>query len=328
MDTDKSLWSIVLAAGEGSRLRELTTDADGHSTPKQFCSLKGGPSLLQEALDRASAVARLERTVAIVARQHHRWWSSALQALPSQNIVVQPSNKGTAIGILLPLLHIVDRDPDATVLLLPSDHFVENQAVLTQAIRDAERYAAENPDKIVLLGLEPDDADPELGYILPEAPDRRVGPVARFLEKPSVTVAREVMRSGGLWNILIVVGSAGALLALFMKRCPDVVMEIKGVLLSGGYATNPFIALQELYDRLPTLDFSRHLLEGQESELVAMRVPHCGWNDLGTPRRVFETLRRLRTESSAHPMISRPSLAQINLATQLARYASISRTAE
>lgn len=321
MQTTNLLWPIVLAAGEGNRLRELTTDAEGHSTPKQFCSLKGGPTLLQEALDRASAVAPPERTVAIVARQHHHWWSTALRGLPSRNIVVQPSNKGTAIGVLLPLLHIMNRDPDTTILLLPSDHFVENEGVMAQAMRNAERFAAEHSDKIVLLGLEPDEADPELGYILPGGPDGVV-PVTRFLEKPSVAVARDVMANGGLWNSLIVIGSARALLRLFTARYPDIVMEVKGVLLAGSTDSSPAVALQDLYDRLPALDFSRHLLEGQESALRVMRVPHCGWNDLGTPRRVSETLRRIKAEQFAPHLVSPSSLVPINLAAQFARHTS------
>jgi mannose-1-phosphate guanylyltransferase len=104
-----SNWALVLAAGEGSRLRALTT-TNGVAVPKQFCSLQGGPSLLQEALHRAEAVAPRTRICTIVAEQHRRWWQGPLWALPSQNIIVQPENRGTAAGLLLPLLHIEARD--------------------------------------------------------------------------------------------------------------------------------------------------------------------------------------------------------------------------
>lgn len=104
---NNNTWALVLAAGEGSRLRSLTTTATGQAVPKQFCSLQGGPSLMQEALQRAASIAPIQRTCSIVAAQHRRWWEAPLYHLPEENVIVQPENRGTAHGILLPLLHIV-----------------------------------------------------------------------------------------------------------------------------------------------------------------------------------------------------------------------------
>ncbi len=108
-------WAIVLAAGDGARLAPLTTDVGGYVVPKQFCSLNGGPSLLQRALERAQSIVPRERVCVIVARQHQsRWWHD-LRSLPAQNVIVQPRNCGTANGVLLGLLHILERDPLACV---------------------------------------------------------------------------------------------------------------------------------------------------------------------------------------------------------------------
>jgi mannose-1-phosphate guanylyltransferase len=111
---------LVLAGGEGSRLQSLTTTAAGISIPKQVCSLEGGNSLLHNALARARIVVPPQRTCAIVAGQHERWWQSLPNSIPARNIIVQPCNRGTANGILLPLLQIVHRDRDASILVLPS----------------------------------------------------------------------------------------------------------------------------------------------------------------------------------------------------------------
>jgi mannose-1-phosphate guanylyltransferase len=328
MQVDETLWPLVLAAGEGSRLRELTTDPQGIAIPKQFCSLQGGASLLQDALDRAAAVASPAHTVAVVASQHRRWWSRALAGLPSENIVVQPANKGTANGILLPLLHIVNRDPGANVVLLPSDHFVEQEGILASAMRDAGRHAADHPDELLLLGLAPDEPDPELGYILPATTRVGVSPVARFLEKPPVTVARELIANGGLWNILIVASTARALLALFMARYPGIVSEMQGILRSGRQPADVWISTCELYDRLPTLDFSKHVLEGREANLQVLRVPRCGWSDLGTPKRVRETLHRLPAQPITRHAGGAAFAPHINLAAQYARYSSLRQGTE
>jgi len=82
-------------------------------------------------------------------------------------VVVQPENKGTAPGLLLPLLHIVRRDPNATVVVLPSDHFVRKEGVLARGLQQAVRLARIDYQHVYLLGLVPDEIDPELGYILP-----------------------------------------------------------------------------------------------------------------------------------------------------------------
>ena len=130
METYRDPWAVVLAAGDGNRLRSLTTDSQGNSTPKQFCSLNGGPSLLQLALRRVARVAPSSRITTIVAAQHETWWRGELDFAPVSNVVVQPSNRGTAVGALLPLLRILARDPGANVVFLPSDHFVADEPTL------------------------------------------------------------------------------------------------------------------------------------------------------------------------------------------------------
>ena len=122
MNSAARTWAVVLAAGEGTRLASLTRDAAGNAVPKQFCSLNGGRSLVQDAIQRARQVVTLDRTCAIVAEHHARYWRKALHSLPSENIIVQPRNRGTANGVLLSVLSILERDPFARTVFLPADH--------------------------------------------------------------------------------------------------------------------------------------------------------------------------------------------------------------
>src|SRR5262245_59785103 len=130
-------WAIVLAAGEGSRLRQLTTDAAGVATPKQYWSLSGGRSLLGDAVLRARRIAPKGRVLIVVAAEPEHLWRDELAAVPPQNLIVQPANRGTAPGILLPLMAIRARDPEARFFVLPSDHFVRKEHVLETALRAA-----------------------------------------------------------------------------------------------------------------------------------------------------------------------------------------------
>lgn len=291
MPEQANTWTLVLAAGEGTRLRSLTTFASGTPIPKQFCSLFDGPSLLHEAVKRAHAVSDDARTCVVVAQQHRFWWEGALDSVLKENIVVQPQNRGTANGILLPLLYILARDPGAQIVLLPSDHHVRQEPIIAAALRRAVAQLRWRPDQTLLLGIEPQEADPELGYILPgESDGQGVLTVARFVEKPPALQARELIRSGGLWNAFIVASSAPALLALFRRRVPEIVEQMQVAIQQDREAGAAGRAMEQLYRHLPIIDFSRDIVPGQESALRAVRVPSCGWSDLGTPKRVAEAV--------------------------------------
>jgi mannose-1-phosphate guanylyltransferase len=315
IDASKT-WAVILAAGEGSRLRALTTLPSGVAIPKQFCSLYEGPSLLEEALRRGESVVDRSRICAVVAEQHRCWWEGALGSLPERNVIVQPQNRGTANGILLPLMHILLRGPSARIVLLPSDHHVLQEAVLTASLRDALEQLDWRCEETLLLGIQPGEVDPELGYILPGGTDSRGAlTIARFIEKPPQAVADELIRAGGLWNAFIVVTTAGALLDLFRQRFPQVVEAMRAAVQRDHEPGSSIAAVAELYRRLPIIDFSRDIVAGQESKLRVLPVRPCGWSDLGTPKRVAQVLDRTRRAKVALP--GRPaSPAHVSLAAQ------------
>lgn len=325
----RHVWSLVLAGGDGNRLRALTTTPCGTSVPKQYCSLHGGHSLLEDAIARAQRVVAPARVCTIVAQQHRQWWSESqplLEALENANLIVQPRNLGTAIGILYSLLHILARDSQAHVVLLPADHYVRDEQTLNGALLQALERLDRNADHPLLLGLQPDEPDTDLGYILPGDPDPLGGhAVARFVEKPGYSVAREIIDAGGLWNTFIMVAAARTLLELFMPRYAAIVMEMQVSLAKGqtaGSPTGSWPALLSLYDRLPKLDFSRDLLEGRAADLCVLRVPPCGWSDLGTPGRVGEIVQRFASDEAAgRDFVDRHRVsAHVNLAAQHAHF--------
>lgn len=313
-------WAIVLAAGDGSRLRSLTT-ADGIVVPKQFCSLHGGRSLLHEALARATAITQPRYVCTIVAEQHRRWWRHALRSFDTSNVIVQPSNCGTANGILLPLLHVVRRDPEARIVLLPSDHYVHDERVLTLASCRALAALGTDDDRIVLLGIAPDHADPDLGYIVPGSTEATgFATVDRFVEKPDRSVAQALIDAGALWNAFIVVARASALLRVYLARFPRLVAAMRATVETDAPHVDDPVATQQLYRRLDHLDFSRHVIEGAERSLRVLAVPACGWCDLGTPNRVAATLDRFPAESLGRASAPLPAAVTgiMNLAAQRA----------
>jgi mannose-1-phosphate guanylyltransferase len=207
---------------------------------------------------------------------------------------VQPQNRGTAIGILLPLLHIAAKDPEARIVLLPSDHYVREEGVLAEHLAHAARIVERGTDEIVLLGMQPDELDPELGYIVPGAMQSDgLRSVKAFVEKPAEAKARELMRDGALWNVFIMAARLQAFLRLFEVAMPDVVSDLRHAIAIDA-STHTWDTTESLYRTLPNVDFSRDIAQKHERVLRMIAVPPCGWSDLGTPKRVGQTLQRIK----------------------------------
>ena len=280
-------YGIVLAGGEGSRLSGLTTTPMGVRVPKQFCSLAGGPTLLRQTIERAASLVPRERIVVVVSQKHRAWWQREVADLPRENVLVQPENRGTASGILFPALAIARRDPGASVLVLPSDHHVGDEATLRASFRAALEEVALAPERIALLGVTPDSADTQYGWIVPRSDVRaRMRPIEVFAEKPPLEGARELMARGGLWSSFLFACRLSALLDAFEHTQP----ELTRAFLAESSSLCSGADLAELYTSLPLRDFSRDVLERVADRLGVLEVPACGWSDLGTPERVASVL--------------------------------------
>ena len=279
------IWAILLAAGDGTRIQGLTHDQSGAPVPKQFWSVDGQESMLRWAVKRAARTVSWDRIVTVVAAQHRRWWETELSDLPRANVVVQPENKGTGPGILLPLLHVLRQDPLARVVVLPSDHYVSDEALLREAIVRATAAAEEHRDRVVLLGMTPTGADVEYGWIVPVDADTPVRHVSLFVEKPDRARVRTLMSQGAVLNSLILVATGTALLQLYATSAPELSEEF-ATWVDGG--DDSWARLQGLYRDVPKCDFSRHVLEHSCDRLDVVGVGDCGWSDLGTPTRLNE----------------------------------------
>ena len=300
-------WSIVLAGGSGTRLSTLTT-VRTTTVPKQYCGLNGGPSLLRLALRRAAAVSTPQRTLVVVADDHRPWWSRELANLPARNIMAQPRNRGTAAGVLLPLVEILRRDAAALVAMFPADHHVRREEALAGAVQRSLELAAKQPANTVLVGVRPTHADGDLGWILPSETGSVLdgARVAAFREKPPPAEAMRLMQGGGLVNTFILAAAARGLHELCERHLPEVAAALSAP------RRRP---LHQLYDRLPTRDLSRDVLARAAESLRVVAAAPCGWSDLGTPQRVASCLSAMPRRHRASDFVP----AFLDLARQLPR---------
>ena len=292
-DRRSETWALVLAGGDGTRLRDITRVLAGEPIPKQYCRITGERSMLEATLDRVQPIVPPERTMVIVNRDHLRLALPQLRSLPPENVLVQPCNRDTGPGILWSLFEIQRRQRGARVAMFPSDHYVADDRAFQDCVRDALRVVGRHPDKLVLLGIEPDDASSEYGYVLPASPldasSRSVFHVASFREKPARALAKRIVRSGGLWNSFVMVYRAERVLELIAQRLPMAHRSLAGARRTRAW-------LEEHYAASSAWNFSTDFLAHIAQHLLVVRAEHTGWSDWGTPlsiERTFAALNRV-----------------------------------
>jgi mannose-1-phosphate guanylyltransferase len=279
-----SLWTLVLAAGAGRRLSSITG-----GVPKQFWRRPGGRSLLQETLDRFAPLAPPTRTVVVIDAAHRVHMKRDRGGDPGITIV-QPEDRGTALGVLLALVPVFAAGRDPIVALTPADHGVVDDIRFRRGVLDAANCAGSGA--IVLFGVEPAAVHDDYGWITPGAgvssmPLKRV---AGFVEKPAAEVAAGLQAAGAVWNTMVLVARASAIRDLVAARKPGVVRVFDAV--ASAPAATRDAMLATVYPRLPRVDFSRDILTPPRNLSTYIWPESIGWSDLGTPERLHAWQKR------------------------------------
>jgi mannose-1-phosphate guanylyltransferase len=259
--------------------------------------------MLEHTFQRAEKLIPAERLFVVIAKEHLQFDEVRRQIAwrPQECIIVQPENKDTGPGILLPLMHLHKRDPAAVVTVFPSDHFILEEDVFMQHVERAFRIAESDGTRMVLLGTEPNEPDPEYGYIIPggriDDPDLGAGrTVEMFVEKPSADAAKMIIRKGALWNTLVFVVTCKTLLQAIKRATPDLYRSFEPIQDAIGTPDEQRV-IERVYQKLPSLNFSKGVLETLSYEnrqnLRVLPVRGVTWKDWGTSDRLSKTLRQL-----------------------------------
>ena len=299
--TDPVGCALVLAGGEGKRLRPFVHLLRRDLLPKQYVNFIGRRSMLEHTLDRAERLVPRERVFTVINRGHLIFPEVSRQVVARQpgTVIVQPENKETAPGILFSLIHIAKRHPDSIVTLLPSDHFVLEEEDLLAHVSVAQQWVKRDHSRIVLLGVRPDRDESDYGYIVPGCRAKRGShtsfQIASFVEKPDDRAAQALARDGALWNTMMMVFKTATLMSLIEETAPQLFGVFRRIHDALGSAKEAAV-IEQVYRELPPLNFSRDVIEplarSHSTQLLALPVENVLWSDWGSESRIMEILRQ------------------------------------
>lgn len=275
---------IVLAGGTGERVAHISRRLYGEAVPKQYCQYGAPSSLLQATMDRFTGFLPDSSRTVVATAHYGELAHRQLRAYAPLNLLVQPVDRGTATGLLIPVLEVATQDADGVVVVTPADHAFSAVEPLRQSVMRAVAAVHDHRRRVVLIGAEADGTRPGLGWIVPGAVDldttlRRVD---GFEEKPDERRASALLKRGGAYNTLIVVARIRSLLALFMRNTPGLHHVLVRYMLLPRHRRQA--ELESLYDEIRSRDLSRDVLAVADRDDLLMCPLHAsaGWSDLGS----------------------------------------------
>jgi mannose-1-phosphate guanylyltransferase/mannose-1-phosphate guanylyltransferase/mannose-6-phosphate isomerase len=281
---------VILSGGSGTRLWPMSRTF----YPKQLLPLVGERSLLQQAALRIGGSPRFAAPLVIANEEHRFIIAEQLREIDvaAQGLVLEPVGRNTAPAACIAALWLAESEPDALMLVMPSDHRIEDRGAFLAAVEGAA--AAARAGHLATFGIAPERAETGYGYIERGAPlaaaadvsgDGASGggafAVARFVEKPDAAAAEHYVASGDyFWNSGIFLFPAALYLSELRRLRPDMVAACRRAL-EGARRDDDFIRLdKEAFADCPADSIDYAVME--HTERAAMVVARMGWSDLGS----------------------------------------------
>lgn len=292
-----SLWSVILAGGDGERTRPFIQQWLGYPLPKQYCTFVGTRSMLQHTWDRANKLSNPTRKITVVASNHQVDGTGIFSGQNEGTLLFQPRNCDTGPGILLPLTYIKARDPQAVVAIFPADHFIFPEERFVETVERAVRAVEFLTDRVILMGVRPTYAEPEYGWVVPGATlgwsgASPIHAIQAFHEKPDSRQSQQLHCQGALWNTFVMIGKVETLWNMGWTCFPEIMKSFDRLRKAVGTPAEGS-TLQDIYQEMPSRNFSSEVLECLTDRLGIMELEQVMWSDWGRPERIVETLKAM-----------------------------------
>jgi len=284
---DKNNYCIIMAGGIGARFWPMSRT----SQPKQFIDILGtGRTLIQQTFDRFLKVCPVENIYVVTNDIYKQQVLDQLEGMGEHQVLCEPMRRNTAPAVAYATYKIKEENPDANMVVAPSDHIILKEDIFTEVISSA-LSAAETNDWLLTLGITPSRPDTGYGYIqfcdeTSGADDDRIRKVKTFTEKPNLELAQTFLDSGDfLWNSGIFIWSMKSITQAFDQYLPEVSeLFMEG---SGKYNTSDETDfINEIFPVCKNISIDYGVME--KAQNVYVLAADFGWSDLGTWGSLFD----------------------------------------
>ncbi|HEY5562301.1 MAG TPA: mannose-1-phosphate guanylyltransferase [Clostridiaceae bacterium] len=280
---------VIMAGGKGERFWPKSRI----KLPKQLlCLTDDGKSMIQLTVERLKTLVAVANIYIATGQEYASIISEQLPQVPTENIIVEPMGKNTAACIGLAAIHVHKKDPEAVMIVLPSDHLIKEEEKFIKSLNFAVDVA-ERGENIVTIGINPTYAETGYGYInfkdeIEEHNGIKLLKVEKFVEKPNLVTAEEYLATGKyLWNSGMFIWKVSTILSDIKKFMPNLYKALEEIKkhLDGADVEE---LLYKVYSTLESISVDYGILE--KSDSIMMIAGDFGWDDLG----VWSSLDRIR----------------------------------
>ncbi len=285
-------YAVIMAGGVGTRFWPMSTK----EFPKQFHDMLGtGQSLIQRTFDRINGLIPAEN---ILIATNARYKELVLEQLPNcteNQLLLEPTMRNTAPCILYAALKIYDQNPDAIMLIAPSDHWIDDEKEFLKNIQTSFDVC-QKEDVLMTLGIQPNSPNTGYGYIQFDKSSSEVKKVKNFTEKPNLETAKQFIASGDyLWNAGIFIWSAKSIIKSFKQSLPKMI----DILDDGNNVYNSDFEddfINSNYAKCENISIDFGILERAKN--VHVLPVDFGWNDLGTWGSLYQKLEKDKNKNA------------------------------
>lgn len=290
---NKNYYAVIMAGGIGSRFWPVSTE----KFPKQFHDMLGtGQTLLQKTFSRLHKMIPSENIYVLT---NERYLELTLQQLPQiteKQVVLEPAMRNTAPCILLSALKIQKENPEALMLVAPSDHWIEDETAFADDVQMCFD-TCEKEDKLLTLGIQPTFPNTGYGYIeFNQLESKPIKKVNQFREKPDYDTAKQFLDAGNfLWNAGIFLWSVKSITTAFKEYMPEMhTLFSEGVSVYNTGDEANFIASN--YEKSENISIDYGIMERAKN--VFVKQASFDWNDLGTWGALHDKMTSVASENA------------------------------
>lgn len=270
---------LIMAGGRGTRFWPMSTD----KKPKQFLNLIDEKTMIQATVDRLKSLVNLNHVFICTGNQYVSIIKEQLPDLPESNIIIEPTGRNTAPCILLSSLYISQIYKDSHIVVLPSDHMINDENEFIDILRFGDQYLNENKEAIITIGITPNRPETGYGYInysseIKSVDNHKIMKVKKFVEKPNIDKANEYLRDGHyLWNAGMFMFDAEAILIEFQKyyNSYEILKSLPSI-----ESKNYYTELEKKYRQCESISIDYAIME--KSNNIYVIPSNFGWDDIGS----------------------------------------------